>query len=519
MNAVELRGISKVFVSGTSRVVANEDVSLVARRGSIHAIVGENGAGKSTVMKILFGMQQPDSGEIVVGGKSVRWRNPTEAMAGGIGMVHQHFMLAGPYTVLENVVLGCEGASAFQPIAFERAALKLRELGERYSMPVDPDAIIEDLPVGIQQRVEILKLLYRDSKVLILDEPTAVLTPQEIDALFSNLRRLRDEGRTILIITHKLKEVLALSDEVTVLRQGRSVGTIETAKASAELLAEWMVGRKVVLDVKAEQASSVGAARMKVSGLRLDAGRSKLRDVSFEVRAGEIVGIAGVEGNGQSELLRVLLDPANPKILEAGRVEILGHDVSSWSSAQIRQLRAGFMPEDRHRDGMLLDEPVEQNLLLGLQHHPRFVREVPTVGGVIRTEALDQALERAWKDYDLRPRTAGILGRGLSGGNQQKLVIAREFEHDPEFLVAAHPTRGVDVGAIEWIHRKLLSARDGGAGILLVSSELDEILALSDRILVMFDGGLVAEYRRGQATPQELGLAMSGSSASKGAGA
>ena len=516
--AVELRGISKAFVTGTSRVVANEDVNLAAKQGSIHAIVGENGAGKSTAMKILFGMQSPDSGEVLVGGRSVRWANPTEAMAGGIGMVHQHFMLAGPYTVLENVVLGCEGASAFQPIAFERAASRIRELGERYSMPVDPDAIIEDLPVGIQQRVEILKLLYRDSKVLILDEPTAVLTPQEIEALFANLRRLRDEGRTILIITHKLKEVLALSDEVTVLRQGRSVGTIETSKASAELLAEWMVGRKVVLDVSAGEASSLGAVRMKVSGLRLASGRSKLQEVSFEVRAGEIVGIAGVEGNGQSELLRALLDPSNPKVLQAGRVELLGNDVTSWSSAQIRQLRAGFMPEDRHRDGMLLDQPVEQNLLLGLQHHPRFVREVPAIGGVIRSEALAEALERAWKDYDLRPRARGIAGRGLSGGNQQKLVIAREFEHDPEFLVAAHPTRGVDVGAIEWIHRKLLAARDGGAGILLVSSELDEILSLSDRILVMFDGAVVAEYRRGQATARELGLAMSGSAVSKEAG-
>ncbi len=511
--AVELRGVSKVFGSGSSQVVANEEVNLVARRGSIHAIVGENGAGKSTAMKIVFGMQSADSGELRLFGEPVCWKSPTEAMRAGVGMVHQHFMLSGPDTVLENVVLGCEGAGAFSSIRFDEAAARLTELGRRYSMPVDVHARIEDLPVGIQQRVEILKLLYRDSKVLILDEPTAVLTPQEIEALFQNLRRLRDEGRTILIITHKLKEVLALSDEVTVLRQGRSVGTIQTSKATAELLAEWMVGRKVVLEVEAEKQSAPGEVRFRASGLNLEAGHSRLRNLSFEVRAGEIVGIAGVEGNGQSELMRAMLDPSNPEVLQSGAVEILGRDVTSWSASKIRRLKAGFLPEDRHRDGMMLDESVEQNLLLGLQHHPRFVRELPLVGGVLRFEALGQALERAWTQYDLRPRRAGIAARGLSGGNQQKLVIAREFEHDPEFLVAAHPTRGVDVGAIEWIHRKLFSARDAGAGILLVSSELDEILALSDRILVIFDGAIVGEFARGEATAQALGLAMSGGSA------
>ncbi|NDD90988.1 ABC transporter ATP-binding protein [bacterium] len=508
--AVELRKITKAFGSGESRVFANTDVNLSVRKGSIHAIVGENGAGKSTAMKILFGMQLADSGELHVFGKSVRWRNPTEAMASGIGMVHQHFMLAGPHTVLENIVLGCEKSSAFGILDTKKAAARLRELCERYSMPVDPDRAIEDLPVGVQQRVEILKLLYRDSQILILDEPTAVLTPQEIEALFTNLRRLRDEGRTILIITHKLKEVLAISDEVTVLRQGKTVGSIQTKQASAELLAEWMVGRKVILEVKSEAESKPGVVRMKVTDLVLDSNHSKLKNVSLEVRAGEIVGVAGVEGNGQSELLKALLDPKNPRCLKSGKVELLGRDVSSWSSSQIRRLQVGFMPEDRHRDGMLLDEPVELNILLGLQNHPAFVSEVPGLGGVIRKSALDQALERAWVDYDLRPRQAGIPGRSLSGGNQQKLVIAREFEHHPEFLVAAHPTRGVDVGAIEWIHRKLFKARDQGTGILLVSSELDEILSLSDRIIVMFQGEVVAEFSRGNVSAQQLGLAMSG---------
>ncbi|MEN9722525.1 MAG: hypothetical protein RJB38_511 [Pseudomonadota bacterium] len=510
MNAIELLRISKSFGSGDSQVIANADVSIVARVGSIHAIVGENGAGKSTAMKVLFGMQTPDAGEIRVRGKVHTWRNPTEAMGAGIGMVHQHFMLSGPDTVLENVVLGCEGVRSWKPIDFARAREKLLDLAARYSMPVDPDARIEDLPVGIQQRVEILKLLYRDARVLILDEPTAVLTPQEIESFFANLRRLRDEGRTILIITHKLKEVLALSDEVTVLRQGRSVGTIVTEKASAELLAEWMVGRKVVLEVESGKAPTLGPVRFRADRLRLDSGRSKLKDVSFQVRGGEIVGIAGVEGNGQSEILRAILSPSLPSVLESGQVEILGQDVTRWSSSRIRSMRVGIIPEDRHRDAMVLSESVESNLLLGLQRHPRFVREIPFFGGWIRHRALRSALERAWQEYDLRPRRAGIAGRGLSGGNQQKLVIAREFEHDPEFLVAAHPTRGVDVGAIEWIHRKLLSARDAGAGILLVSSELDEILALSDRILVVFDGAVVGEYSRGGVTLQELGLAMSG---------
>lgn len=508
--SVELRGISKIFGQGSSRVIANQDVSIVARPGSIHAIVGENGAGKSTAMKILFGMISPDSGELYVSGNRVHWKNPTEAMKQGIGMVHQHFMLAGPYTVLENVVLGQELARPLGRISFLSAAQKLKELGERYSMPVDPHSCIEDLPVGIQQRVEILKLLYRDSRVLILDEPTAVLTPQEIDGFFDNLRRLRDEGRTILVITHKLKEVLALSDEVTVLRQGRSVGTLKTSEASAELLAEWMVGRKVALEVSSDEEARPGEPCFQAKNLNVHSGKWKLNDVSLEVRSGEIVGIAGVEGNGQSALLRAILDPKSRNFLNSGTIQVLNQEVTQWSSSEIRNLPMGFIPEDRHRDAMLLDESVETNFLLGLQNHSRFVQDRFFSFGIIQAEEIQKAIRSAWDQYDLRPRKFGIPAKSLSGGNQQKLVIAREFEHEPRFLVAAHPTRGVDVGAIEWIHRKILASRDHGSGVLLVSSELDEILALSDRILVMFDGSIVAEFKKGRVSALELGLAMSG---------
>ena len=488
MNAVELRALSRKFGS----VVANDAVDLTVRAGSIHAIVGENGAGKSTAMKLLFGMLRPDSGNIFVFGKKVAFRSPTDAMHLGIGMVHQHFMLAGPYSVLENILLGTEGVGPFSRLKLSEAEARIKELSERYSMPIDPHAAIEDLPVGLQQRVEILKLLYRDSKILILDEPTAVLTPQEIEALFRNLRKLRDEGRTILIITHKLKEVLALSDEVTVLRHAKTAGTTATAQATLESLAEWMVGRKVVLSVDAGKQPPRGEPRMRVQKF--------LKGISFEVRSGEIVGIAGVEGNGQSELLRSLLIP------HGASVEILGHDVRNWSASQIRQLEVGFFPEDRIRDGLILDDSVEHNLLLGHTRNPKWVSPL----GVIREGVLSTVLRKAWHEFDLRPQQAGIAARGLSGGNQQKLVIAREFEHNPKLLVAAHPTRGVDVGAIEWIHRRLIEARNSGAGVLLVSSELDEILALSDRILVLFDQRIVAEFQRGEADSLAIGKAMSG---------
>lgn len=477
--AVEVRGLRKVFGNGPAAVLANDGVDLTVRAGTIHAIVGENGAGKSTALKCVFGMLKPDGGSIRV--------------VGTMGMVHQHFMLAGPCTVLENILLGSEGKGMLGILPLEGAAIRIRELGEKYSMPVDPWARIEDLPVGIQQRVEILKLLYNDCRILILDEPTAVLTPQEIEVLFANLRRLRDEGRTILIITHKLKEVLALSDEVTVLRSGRTVGTQPTREATAEGLAEWMVGRKVVLGVEAGSPPRIprsGEPRLRVATERL----------SLEVWPGEIVGIAGVEGNGQSELLRSLLEPSGRSI------RILGHEVGRWPASRIRGLKVAFFPEDRHRDGLLLDESVERNLLLGHQRNPRFVGR----GGLIREQVLSESLRRAWREYGLTPDRPAIPARSLSGGNQQKLVIAREFEHEPDLVVAAHPTRGVDVGAIEWIHRKLLAARDGGAGVLLVSSELDEILTLSDRILVMYEGRISGRFDRGQADAQAIGRAMGG---------
>jgi simple sugar transport system ATP-binding protein len=537
--AVELRGLTKRFGS----LVANSGVSLRAARGTVHAIVGENGAGKSTAMKMLYGLYAPDEGEILVGGKPWggrgKWRSPRDAIACGIGMVHQHFMLAGPYTALENVVLGAESSRpgwrwlprSLRPIDLASARRRLEAMSHQYGLEVDWDAAIEDLPVGVQQRIEILKLLYRDASVLVLDEPTAVLTPQETHALFANLRKLRAEGKTILIITHKLKEVMALADDVTVLRGGRVTGQVRAAETTPAQLADMMVGRKVILGIEAPPPPELGKPALELAGVSLareEGSRQRLlSDVSLTVRRGEIVGIAGIEGNGQSELLRAIQQPRRYAGRLSGRVTVLGRETLSAPAeggaqaarrgqgsriarpGEVRALGVGIVPEDRYREAMLMSRSLRDNFLLGLQRRAPFAG-TGARAGQIDYARLDQAVARALDEYDVRPRDPRAIGGRLSGGNQQKLVIARELERRPELLIAAQPTRGVDVGAIELIHRLIFRARDEGAGVLLVSSELDEILTLSDRILVMYAGRIVAEFARGQATEQALGLAMGG---------
>ena len=524
--AIELRGLTKRFGS----LVANSDICLSASQGSIHAIVGENGAGKSTAMKMLYGLYQSDAGEILVngvawGGSARKWKTPADAIQCGIGMVHQHFMLAGPYSALENVVLGAETSRRgwrwlppfLRPVDFASARARLEDLSRRYGFQVNWDAPIEDLAVGVQQRIEILKLLYRDASVLILDEPTAVLTPQETSELFANLRKLAAEGKTILIITHKLKEVMALADRVTVFRAGKVVGDVEVSATDPAHLADMMVGRKVSLRVEAPPQPELGAPALEVSGLSLApemdsrAGVKLLDEVTFDIRAGEIVGIAGIEGNGQSELLQVLQHPESFRKRLSGDIKILGSETlrgrdPKMSVAQIKELGVGVVPQDRLREGLLLERSVRENFLLGLQRRAPFQK-----AGFISERELGRAVSHAIEEYDVRPRTPEAVAGRLSGGNQQKVIIAREFERKPNFFIAAQPTRGVDVGAIEFIHKRIFRARDEGAGILLVSSELDEILALSDRILVMYAGRIVARFKRGEASEQTLGLYMGGS--------
>ena len=501
--AVELRGLTKQFGS----VLANAGVNLRVEAGTIHGVIGENGAGKSTAMKLLYGMLRPDAGEILIGGKECLWTSPSDAIARGIGMVHQHFMLAGPYSALDNILLGAEPLR-WRVIDRQGARARLEALARQYGLPVDWDRPIEQLPVGVQQRVEILKLLYREASILILDEPTAVLTPQETNDLFANLKKLRAEGKTVLLVTHKLKDVMSFTDRVTVFRAGKVTGEVETSRTNPQELANLMVGRKVVLNIAVPPAHPRAEPALEVTGLSLagPAGsRHRLSEVSFTVRRGEIVGVAGVEGNGQSELLQALLHPRDSRCRTAGTIRFLGEDVTAWAPLRIRDLGVAVIPEDRLHEGLLLERPVSENFLLGLQRSAAFSR-----AGFLNLRGLAQAADRAITDYDVRPPDLTLPAGKLSGGNQQKLIVAREFQRQPRVLIAAQPTRGVDVGAIEFIHTRIVRARDEGAGVLLVSSELDEVLTLSDRILVMFEGGIVADFRRGGVTERELGLKMGG---------
>lgn len=500
--AIELREVTKRF----GAVLANDRVSVRVPMGSIYGIIGENGAGKSTAMNILYGMHQADSGEIVVEGEKRVWRSPAEAIAAGIGMVHQHFMLAGPHTALENIILGIE-PSRFGFLDRKRAREKLQQLAPQHGFGIELDRPVDDLPVGIRQRIEIVKLLYRGARILILDEPTAVLTPQETQELFRYLQHLRDDGKTIILITHKLREVLAFTERVMVMRAGRTVAEMATRDTNAQQLADLMVGRKVNLRAIVSRTTVAGEPALQAENLSLrqSARRGRLDQVNLSVRRGEIVGVAGVEGNGQSELINALQHPRDRRCRTSGRVKILGKEVSDWPARKIRDLGVALIPEDRQHEGLLLSFSLRDNFVLGLHRSREFCQS-----GFLRWKAIAQAAEKSFARFDVRPGNLDLTARQLSGGNQQKLVAAREFYRQIALLIAAQPTRGVDVGAIEFIHQQIIAARDADAGILLISSDLEEILSLSDRILVLFEGSIVGEFKRGEVNEGDLGLRMAG---------
>ncbi len=500
--AIELVGISKSF----GPVQANRDIHLPVRRGTIHGIVGENGAGKSTLMSILYGFYHADAGEIRINGKPTEIPDSQAAIAAGIGMVHQHFMLVEPFTVLENVILGAEDGALLRP-SLAKARAALTRLAKEYELQVDPDAIVGELSVGFQQRVEILKALYRHADILILDEPTGVLTPAEADHLFRILRSLRDEGKTIVLITHKLREIMAITDEVSVMRRGEMVRTLTTAETSPAELAELMVGRRVLLRVDKKPAAP-GEIVLEVRDLRLTDGHGveRLKSVSFDLRAGEILGIAGVAGNGQSELLEVL---AGIRAASGGTVRFKDKplDLGSITNADDRRdAGVAHVPEDRHRRGLVMKFQTWENACFGYQHRPEFAGPM----GLMDHAAMREDARVKIEKFDIRPPDPDLKAANFSGGNQQKIVLAREIESDPDVLLVGQPTRGVDIGAIEFIHQQIVALRDAGKAVLLVSVELDEIQALSDRIIVMFDGAISGERVAGETDERELGLLMAG---------
>ena len=494
---LELRNITKTF--GT--VIANNDVSITVHKGTIHAIVGENGAGKSTIMRIAYGFYKADSGEILVDGKQVQIRNPHDAIALGIGMVHQHFMLVDTMTVAENIVLGAETGTATN-LDLEKANRDIKALSDELRLNINPTAYIEDLSVGQQQRVELLKALYRDARLLILDEPTAVLTPQEVQEFFAILRRMKEQGKTIIIITHKLEEVLAISDEVTVMRDGKSVGQVQTSETSAKDLARMIVGRDVLLRVEKTDARP-GETVLEVRDLKISGKHGAAVDnVSFVVRAGEIVGIAGIEGNGQTELVEALSGLCK---VGSGSVEFQGKDVTNISARRLKELGIAHIPEDRHKRGLLLNSDLAENSILGVHYRPPVA-----AGGFMSGSAIDKRIREIVENFDVRPPIPDLPAKSLSGGNQQKLIIGREFELNPKLLLVSQPTRGVDIGAIEFIHRKLIELRDAGSAVLLISAELEEVTALADRLLVIREGKIVGEVDPKVATTEEIGLLMTG---------
>ncbi|UWQ95242.1 ABC transporter ATP-binding protein [Rhodobacteraceae bacterium M385] len=507
--AIELKGISKAF----GPVQANKDISISVAKGTIHGIVGENGAGKSTLMSILYGFYKADAGEIWINGQHTHIPDSQAAIRAGIGMVHQHFKLVENFSVVENVVLGAEDGAMLQP-SLRKARRILTELATEYGLDVDPDAIVEDLSVGHQQRVEILKQLYRQAEILILDEPTGVLTPAEADQLFRILGRLKEEGKTIILITHKLREIMDVTDTVSVMRRGEMTATVKTAETSPAGLAELMVGRKVLLEVD-KAAPSLGDVVLDVKNLRVvDAtGVERVKSISFQIRAGEILGIAGVAGNGQSELLEVLggMIPAT-----SGEITLHGEPIDitgRYSNGQSRRARGiGHVPEDRQVEGLIMPYEAWENAAFGYHHDPKYQSGMLMNNAAIKADCAEK-MER----YDVRPPNPRLPARNFSGGNQQKIVVAREMDRQPELLLVGQPTRGVDIGAIEFIHKQIIALRDAGKAVLLVSVELDEILGLSDRIAVMFDGEISGERLPDETNEGDLGLLMAGVNDSKGA--
>ncbi len=500
---IEMLNITKRFPG----IVANDDITLRVRQGEIHALLGENGAGKSTLMSVLFGLYQPEQGTIRIKGKEASIKGPLDANALGIGMVHQHFKLVHNFTVLQNIVLGMETTRG-GIMQMADARKKIVELSEKYNLLVEPDALISDITVGMQQRVEILKMLYRDNDILIFDEPTAVLTPQEIDELMQIMKDLVAEGKSILFITHKLNEIKAVADRCTVLRRGKLIGTIDVAQTDKETMSEMMVGRKVNLTVEKSQANP-GDVALEVQDLCVQSrreghSRNVVDHVSFQVRRGEIVCVAGIDGNGQTELVQAITGLSG---MSQGRILLNGEDVTKKSIRYKNTHGMSHIPEDRHKHGLVLDYNLAYNLVLQQYFEPKFSRR-----GILKKDEIGKYADMLIEKYDIRSgQGRDTIARSMSGGNQQKAIVAREMMKDPDVLLAVQPTRGLDVGAIEYIHKQLVAQRDSGSAILLISLELDEVMNLSDRILVIYEGSIVADLKPEETTVQELGLYMAGS--------
>ncbi len=505
--AIEMLHITKRFPG----IIANDDITLQLKKGEIHALLGENGAGKSTLMSVLFGLYQPEEGEIRKDGKKVEIRDPNDANDLGIGMVHQHFKLVECFTVLDNIILGVEPVkNGF--LQKSEARKKVLELSEKYGLQVDPDALIEDITVGMQQRTEILKMLYRDNEILIFDEPTAVLTPQEIQELMQIMKNLAAEGKSILFISHKLAEIMQVSDRCSVLRKGKYVGTVETKDTTPEKLSAMMVGRNVTFAVEKTEAKPKDVV-LDIQGMTVASRRHKnnaVNNVSLQVRRGEIVCIAGIDGNGQTEFVYGLsgLEP-----LKSGKITLDGKDITNESIRQRSILGMSHIPEDRHKHGLVLDYTLEDNIVLQRYFEPEFTNGA----GFLKRKAIRSYAERLIEQYDVRSGQGPVtVARAMSGGNQQKAIIAREIDRNPELLIAVQPTRGLDVGAIEYIHKQLVAQRDAGKAVLLVSLELDEVMNVSDRILVMYEGEIVGEFDPKKVTVEELGLYMAGAKRKEG---
>ncbi|MBS3971596.1 MAG: ABC transporter ATP-binding protein [Erysipelotrichia bacterium] len=503
-HVIEMLNITKIFPG----VVANDRVTLQVKHGEIHALLGENGAGKSTLMSVLFGLYQPEEGVIKIRGKEVKISNPNDANALGIGMVHQHFKLVHTFTVLQNIVLGIEDTH-YGVLQMNEARKRVVALSNQYGLRIDPDVLVEDISVGMQQRVEILKMLYRNNDILIFDEPTAVLTPQEIEELMKIMKLLISEGKSIVFITHKLNEIKAVADRVSVLRQGKYIGTVNVSETTKEQMSEMMVGRPISFTLDKEDAKPTTPV-LEVSNLTVAGHHQKdsVNNVSFTVRAGEILCVAGIEGNGQSELVYAITGLVKQK---GGTIKLNGHDISNVTIRERNVSGLSHIPEDRHKHGLVLEFDLAENLAL----QTYFEKDMQNKGFIkfdARTKRANQLIDQ----YDIRAgRRAKTNARSMSGGNQQKAIIAREFERNPSCIVAVQPTRGLDVGAIEYIHRQLIKARDDGKAVLLISLELNEVLEVSDRIIVMYEGEVVGELNPKQTTQQELGLYMSGSKKDK----